>query len=173
MESRARFLRHSIHKMVVAFPLGLVTAALFDLVGLWKAHPFWFHAAFWMIAVGVLSGLLAAIFGLIDWLAIPSGTRAKAVGLRHALVNSAVLVLFAISWFLRRGNPEAPGTVAVGISFIGVALSLVGAWLGGELADRLGVGIDDGANLNAPSSLSSTKAGEVPRTDKGPARKIA
>jgi hypothetical protein len=29
-----------------------------------------------MIAVGVISGLVAAAFGLIDWLAIRSGTRA-------------------------------------------------------------------------------------------------
>jgi uncharacterized membrane protein len=41
MESKAKFLGHSIHKMLVAFPLGLLaTAALFDVVGLWKAHPF-------------------------------------------------------------------------------------------------------------------------------------
>jgi hypothetical protein len=33
-------------------------------------------------------------------------------------------------------------------------LVFVTGWLGGELVDRLGVGIDDDANLNAPSSLS-------------------
>ena len=32
-------------------------------------------------------------------------------------------------------------------------LAGVTAWLGGELVDRLGVGVDDGANVNAPSSL--------------------
>lgn len=32
-------------------------------------------------------------------------------------------------------------------------------WLGGELVDRLGVGVHEGANVNAPSSLSH---GEVP-----------
>ena len=174
MESKAKFLGHSIHKMLVAFPLGLLaTAALFDVVGLWKAHPFWFHAAFWMIAVGVLSGMVAAVFGLIDWLAIPSGTRANAVGLRHALANSAVLILFAISWFLRRGGPEAPGTVAFAFSFVGVTFSLVGAWLGGELADRLGVGVDDGAHLNAASSLSTPRAAEIPRTGNTSSKRIA
>jgi hypothetical protein len=39
------------------------------------------------------------------------------------------------------------------------------AWLGGELVDRLGVGVDDGANLNAPSSLTAQSArGPVGRT---------
>ncbi|WP_431922139.1 hypothetical protein [Nonomuraea jabiensis] len=30
----------------------------------------------------------------------------------------------------------------------------VTGWLGGELVDRLGVGVDEGAHVNAPSSLS-------------------
>ena len=33
-------------------------------------------------------------------------------------------------------------------------LALVTAWAGGELVERLGVGVDEGANLDAPSSLS-------------------
>jgi len=34
-------------------------------------------------------------------------------------------------------------------------LALVTGWLGGELVDRLGIGVYEGANINAPSSLSS------------------
>jgi hypothetical protein len=41
---------------------------------------------------------------------------------------------------------------------VGVVLAAGTAWLGGELVDRLGVGIDDGAHLDAPSSLSSPSA---------------
>ena len=43
--------------------------------------------------------------------------------------------------------------VAYLISFCGVALALVTAWLGGELVDRLGVGVSPNAHLNARSSL--------------------
>jgi hypothetical protein len=43
----------------------------------------------------------------------------------------------------------------VTLSLAAVGLSLVTAWLGGELVDRLGVGVDDGANLDAPSSLTN------------------
>jgi hypothetical protein len=35
----------------------------------------WSEISFWMIGAGVIGGLAAALFGLIDWLAIPSGTR--------------------------------------------------------------------------------------------------
>jgi len=40
------------------------------------------------------------------------------------------------------------------LSFIGVADALLGGWLGGELVERLGVGVTPNANLNAPSSLT-------------------
>jgi hypothetical protein len=33
-----------------------------------------------MIAAGIITGLLAAVFGAIDWVAIPAGTRAKGSG---------------------------------------------------------------------------------------------
>jgi hypothetical protein len=40
-------------------------------------------------------------------------------------------------------------------------LGAVAGWLGGELVDRLGVGVDDGAHLDAPSSLSGRPAREI------------
>ena len=151
MESKAKLLGHSIHQMLVAFPLGLLaTASFFDVVGLWRGNAHWFVSSFWMVIVGVISGLFAAVFGLIDWLAIPPGTRAKAVGLWHAIANVTVLLFFAISWVLRRPSPQQPSSAALALSFCGVAVALVGAWLGGELVDRLGVGVDDGAHLDAP-----------------------
>jgi hypothetical protein len=44
-------------------------------------------------------------------------------------------------------------------SFVGVALGAITGWLGGELVERLGVGVDEDAGVNAPSSLSRTAAG--------------
>ena len=39
------------------------------------------------------------------------------------------------------------------VRFLGAGLALVTAWLGGELVDRLGIGVSEGANVDAPSSL--------------------
>jgi uncharacterized membrane protein len=113
-----------------------------------------------MIVAGIIGGLAAAPFGWIDWFAIPADTRAKPIGLYHGVGNIVVLVLFAVSWFLRRESPDEPGTVAFVLSLIGVALAVVTGWLGGELVDRLGVGVDRWANLNAPSSLSGRPASD-------------
>ncbi|MCD6056852.1 MAG: Protein of unknown function transrane, partial [Thermomicrobiales bacterium] len=71
-----------------------------------------------------------------------------------------VLALFVVSWFLRRDAPAEPGVLAFVLSLAGVALAVVTGWLGGELVDRLGVGVDRGANLDAPSSLSNRPATE-------------
>src|SRR5205814_8830933 len=146
MESKAKLLGHPIHPMLIVFPLGLLaTAAAFDIVGLSTGDSSWFGISFWMIAAGIIGGLLAAVFGLVDWWAIPQGTRAKAIGLWHGAVNVVVVLLFIGSWFMRRPAPQNPSSAALTLSFVAVGLALVSGWLGGELVDRLGVGVDNGA----------------------------
>lgn len=156
MESRAKLLGHPIHQMLVVFPLGLLAmAVIFDLLAIGLAQGYWSEISYWMIAAGVITGLLAAPFGLIDWLAIPSGTRAKRIGAVHGAGNVLVVTLFALSWFLRGDAPRAPAGIALALSFVAGGLALFTGWLGGELVDRLSVGVDDGAHLDAPSSLST------------------
>jgi uncharacterized membrane protein len=159
MEARAKIFGHPIHQMLIVFPLGLLaTAVIFDVVGLVRDHGEWSAASYHMIAAGVIFGLIAALFGFIDYLGIRANTRAKRIGRLHGLGNVLVVVLFAASWYLRRPAPDAPSTMALVLSIAGVLLALVTGWLGGELVDRLGVGVDDGAHLDAPSSLSGRPA---------------
>lgn len=155
MKAKARLFGHPIHQMLIVFPLGLLgTSLLFDILHLATGGDHWALVAYYMIAAGIISGLIAAPFGTIDWLAIPSGTRAKRIGGLHGGGNVVVLLLFVASWLLRRDAPTSPGGLEIGLSAAAVVLSLVTGWLGGELVDRLGVGVDEGANLDAPSSLS-------------------
>ena len=161
MESRAKLFGHPIHPMLIPFPLGLLaTSLVFDIIHRLTGNEPWAEVAYWMIVAGIIGGLAAAPFGWIDWFAIPDGTRAKTIGLWHGVGNVVVLGLFAVSWYLRRDAPDEPGTLAFVLSLAGVALAALTGWLGGELVDRLGVGVDRGANLNAPSSLSSRPASE-------------
>jgi uncharacterized membrane protein len=118
----------------------------------------WADLSYWMIASGIIGGLIAAVFGLIDWLGIPEGTRAKYIGLIHGLSNVVVVILFIVSWFMRRPNPAAPGMTAMMLGWIGIVIALFASWLGGELVYRLNVGVDRGANLDAPNSLSGRPA---------------
>lgn len=159
MESRAKLLGHPIHQMLIVFPVGLLAmAVIFDALALLAGYTQLSQAAYWMIAAGIVTGLLAAPFGTIDWLAIPSGTRAKRIGAVHGMGNVVVVLLFAGSWLLRPDAESFPNTTALALSFAGGALALFTAWLGGELVDRLAVGVDEGAHLDAPSSLTARRA---------------
>ncbi len=160
MESRAKVLGHPIHQMLIPFPFGLLaTAVIFDIVYLVWGDATLATVAHYMIVAGIIGGIVAAPFGTIDYLAIPKGTRARSVGALHGVGNVFVLLLFIGSWWLRRDAPERPETLALALSFAGFALAGLTGWLGGELVDRLGVGVDDGAHLDAPNSLSGRPAG--------------
>ena len=158
MESRAKLLGHPIHQMLIVFPLGLLAmGVIFDLLAIGFSRGYWSEIAYWMIAAGVITGLVAAPFGFIDWLAIPQRTRAKRIGALHGIGNVVVVVMFAVSWLLRGNAPQTPGALALVLSFAAGGLALVTGWLGGELVDRLSVGVDEGAHVNAPSSLRTRR----------------
>lgn len=144
MPSRARILGHPIHQILIVFPLGLLgTSFFFDVAYLANGHERLGVAAWWMIAAGVIGGAVAAIFGTIDYLAIPQGTRARRIGAFHGGGNAIVALLFAASWMMRRGDPGHPAGVAIALSALGVLLCVLTGWLGSELADRLESELDE------------------------------
>jgi len=145
--------------MLIVFPLGLLTvAAIFDVIYVCTDNGQWSNLSYWMIASGIIGGLIAAVFGIIDWVGIPEGTRAKYIGLIHGISNVIVVILFIISWLMRRSHQAVPGMTAMALGWIGILIALFGSWLGGELVYRLNVGVDRGANLDAPNSLSGRSA---------------
>jgi len=163
MESKAKFLGHPLHQMLIVFPLGLLaTAVIFDVITFLTQDSKWTQMSYYMIGAGLIGGLVAAVFGFVDWLNIPAKTRAKRIGAFHGLGNAAVMIIFALSW-LMRGTPDTtgnPGVMAYVLSFLGFALAGFTGWLGGELVDRLSVGVDRGAHLDSPNSLSGRPATE-------------
>lgn len=160
MPGRVKFAGHPVHPMLVVFPLGLLgTAVIFDVIYLISDTSQWTVAAHYMIGAGLIGGLAAALFGWLDWVGVPSGTRARRIGLWHGLGNVAVLALFTLSWVLRRDNPALPPTGAIVAGLSAIMLAMIAAWLGGEMVYRMGVGVDAGAHLDSPSSLSELPAG--------------
>jgi uncharacterized membrane protein len=163
MESTARALGHSMHPMLIVFPLGLLsTSVIFDILFLVRRTGSFPTVSYWLIAAGLVGGVLAAGTGWIDWFGIPSRTRAKRVGLWHGMTNAAVLVLFATSLYLRHnaGSDPVPGYLPLGLSLFAFGLALIGGWLGGELVERLAVAVHTGAHVDAPNSLTTEKITE-------------
>lgn len=155
MESRVKIMGHPVHPMLVMFPVALfVTAVIFDVIDILGGPRFLGEVAYWNIVVGLIGGVFAAAAGAVDLRAIPRHTRAKRIGVAHALTNSAVIVLFAAVWAVRMAaDQRTAGGALIAIEIVAIVGAGLGAWFGGELVDRLGVGVDPDANLDAPSSL--------------------
>lgn len=160
MESHLKMLGHPVHPMLVMFPAGLlITAVLFDVIDAVGGPGILGEVAYWNILAGLIGGLLAAAAGTVDLLALPTGTRAKRVALTHAAINLGVVLLFAAVWLVRLNSEyRAAGGSLLAIEVVAVAALGVSAWLGGELVDRLGVGVEQDAHLNAPNSLTEPAA---------------
>ncbi len=138
---------HPFHPIFVTVPIGAWVASLvFDIASYLVEEPQAFAVgARWLIAIGIIGALLAAVFGLLDLVAIPRGTKAFRTGLIHMGLNLTVVVLFAAGFVLRLGPFEqAPvPVVPVVVSAVALLLLLVSGWLGGKLAYTYGVRVVD------------------------------
>src|SRR3954467_13126869 len=85
------------HPILVTIPIGAWVASLvFDVLSRTADHGSDFaRGAYWLIGIGVVGALVAALFGLMDLLAVPAHTRAKRVGLTHLALNLVVVAMFA------------------------------------------------------------------------------
>jgi uncharacterized membrane protein len=118
---------------------------IFDIVALAGSDDLVFaKASTWLIGIGILGALLAALFGLMDLSVIPRGTKAFTYGLTHMALNLVTVALFVISFFIRHahGYDDVPA-VAFILSVIALAILGVSGWLGGELSYHYGVRVAD------------------------------
>jgi uncharacterized membrane protein len=129
---------HPIHPMLVPLPMGGFVFSLGSLVVYTVTRdPFWLTAAYWLSITGVAAGLLAAAFGLADWLGIPGDSRNKAIGAWHMAINLTLVGIFFVSWLLLGGfggtsaTPDA--TLPLLLQLVGIALLGASGWLGGEI----------------------------------------
>lgn len=138
---------HPFHPILVTVPIGAWVASLvFDIASKLsddKAAMF-AEGAYWLIGIGVVGALVAAIFGLLDLLTIPRGTAAFKTGLMHMGLNLAVVVIFAVNCLIREADGyESVEPLHLTLTIIALALLGASGWLGGKLAYRYGVRVAD------------------------------
>ncbi len=148
---------HPIHPILVTVPIGAWLASLvFDIAShvVDDGAKTYSDGAELLIVIGVIGAVLAAVWGLIDYRRIERGTPAFRLGTAHLVINDVVLVLFAISWIIRRNaDDEATNGGLIVLSIVGLALLGVSGWLGGKLAYRYGVRVaDEGTQAEGFSS---------------------
>jgi len=133
---------HPFHPVMVTVPIGAWVASLiFDIVALTGDDDATFaRGAYWLICIGIIGALVAAIFGVLDLLIIPRGTPAFRTGLTHMALNLTVVVLFVINLGIRAsGDIDEASAGAFILSLVALALLSFSGWLGGKLAYRYGV----------------------------------
>lgn len=143
----------SLHRWLVGIPVILYvgTLAFFVLYAV-EHDPMWLRDAFLANLGAVVAAAIVAVPGLLDFMQIPKGARARTIGLRHASFMVVVLGLFATnlgvhfrvmtaalkgSIALHRGFDP---TTALALTGSGVVLALCGGALGLALAHRFHVG---------------------------------
>jgi len=152
MRSTANIGGHPIHPMLIPLPIGfLVGAFVCDIVFWASGNAFWATAAFWALVAGIVTALLAALVGFIDFFG-DAAVRSLGDAWQHMIGNLIAVVLAAISVYVRyRGGIET-SVLPWGMttSFLVVLILLFTGWKGGEMTFRHHVGVVDSPTRNFP-----------------------
>ena len=139
MYSKAKFLGHSIHPMLVHFPIALIVMSfVFDVLAVWRRKAPLATAAFYNLAAAAITSVPTVATGLLAWQWQLAGARLKGV-LRLHLVFAAtstalIWVLWAMRWRDRKRSAPLPGPLYFVLGLITVMMIALTGHLGGFLS---------------------------------------
>jgi uncharacterized membrane protein len=138
----ARVANHPIHPMLVPIPIVCFIGALVtDICYAVTAEMMYADFSAWLLLVGIVFGVLAAIAGLIDFIGNRL-IRQRAPAWPHLIGNLAVLVLaFFNNLIHTRDAWTSVVPVGLVLSIITVIILPVTGWLGWEMVYRHRVGV--------------------------------
>jgi nitrite reductase/ring-hydroxylating ferredoxin subunit/uncharacterized membrane protein len=144
MKSKAVLLGHPLHPMLIPFPVAFLAGAVVsDAIGWLRDLPSWWTAGSYLSSAGIVTALLAATPGLVDYVyTVPPESSAKTRATKHMLANLTAVALFVSAWAARGDAELAPGIAVLALEGIGVGLLTVGGWMGGVLVNRNQIGVD-------------------------------
>jgi uncharacterized membrane protein len=142
LRSTAQIAKHPIHPMLVPVPIACFIGALLTDIAYWAtAEIMWADFSAWLLVVGVIIGVLAAIAGLIDFLSNRL-IREQVPAWPHMVGNLAVLVLSFFNALIHtRDAWTAVVPTGLALSIIVVLILPVTGWLGWAMVYRHGVGV--------------------------------
>lgn len=155
MRTPASIAGHPVHPMIVPIAIGgFLLSFVFDIVCLatGQVDP-WSTVAYYTMIGGVVGALLAAIFGFVDLLSLPSGYTKK-IGITHMVINLTVVALFICSAWMRHESHSPAGTPFI-LSLVAILMLVVSGWLGGKMVYEAGVGVS-GEDASAAATPRST-----------------
>lgn len=133
---------HPIHPMLVMFPIVCFIGVLVtDIVYLSNADSGWATASKYLLGIGIVMALLAALAGLTDFFGDKRIQGSDAI--KHMIANVVAVVLEVINFFVRLNNNDAIGGIGIILSVIVVLILAYSGWKGGDLVFKHGIGVND------------------------------
>lgn len=130
-----------VHLPIALFPLGL----LLDVGSLIWRDPdlFLVPAAFYCTTAGLVTGLIAGLFGFVDYSEIRRDHPARKAATLHMLLNLVSLGLYAVSAVLRVNRLEEPATplLPLFVTLVATGLLSYSGYVGGHLVYNDGVAV--------------------------------
>jgi uncharacterized membrane protein len=141
LRSTAQIAGHPIHPMLVPFPIVCFVGTLVTDIAYWRtAQMMWADFSAWLLTVGMIMGVLAAIAGLIDFLGNRL-IRTQRPAWPHMIGNIVVLLLALLNALVHTRDAWT-SVVPTGLilSAVVVLILPVTGWLGWSMVYRHGVG---------------------------------
>jgi nitrite reductase/ring-hydroxylating ferredoxin subunit/uncharacterized membrane protein len=144
MRTKASLEGHSIHQILIPFPIAFLYGALiFDVLGVGFERPGLWATGGHLAIAGIVAALIAAAPGFIDYLySVPPRSSAKARATKHLGVNLTGVALMALAAWIRPESSLQPGALTLVLEAAAVALITMGGWMGGTLVNRNQIGVD-------------------------------
>jgi uncharacterized membrane protein len=138
----AQVAKHPIHPMLVPIPIVCFIGALVtDIAYACTAEMMYADFSAWLLLVGIVFGVLAAIAGLIDFLGNRL-IRQQTPAWPHLIGNVAVLIIaFFNNLVHTRDAWTSVMPTGLILSIITVLILPITGWLGWEMVYRRGVGV--------------------------------
>ena len=153
------WLGHPLHPVLTDLTIGSwAMGAVFDVIGAVTGSKQIKKTADGITLAGTISAVPTAITGMVDYSTFPEPSASPVT--LHAITNVINFGLYTLSVRDRRNDNRRRGVI---LSTIGLALSCVSAWLGGELVYRYRVGVDHSEDFEGPKKWTPImKAQDLP-----------
>jgi uncharacterized membrane protein len=171
---------HPFQPILASLALGAWASALvFDAISMVSSTEWVYARGAWLLTgLGVAAGLAAAFAATADLLAVPRGTPAFRVGVRHLVALDVALAAQALSFVVRHSSDflfhDPSPTVAVVLSVVGLGAMGVAQWLAGTLTYGYGLRVlPDAERLDGFRQGSAAEEVEDGAAGTGPEAAVA
>lgn len=134
--------RNPIHAALAPFPIVCFTLTLLTDIAYWQSSTLmWQYFSEWLLLVGLIFGVLAALAGAVDFLSRPE-LRAWVPAWPQAVGSVSALALAFVNSLVHAADGWT-GVFPYGLilSLLTVLVMIVGSWLGRSLVYRHDVGV--------------------------------